>query len=66
MCLKCDVSVYKCHTCYSSFSVTVKRLLFPKIYHNFKCTLSFSLSSNVHVQNNGVQNNIAKNVLSWF
>jgi len=37
-----------------------------KDYHNFRCTWSFSLSSNGYVQNTGIQKNIAKKVVRKF
>ena len=33
-----------------SVPLTAQLLLFTKIYHNFRCTLSFSLTSDVHTQ----------------
>ena len=41
----------KCHVCYIDFPLTVKFLLFTEIYHNFRCTWSFSLFANAHFQN---------------
>ena len=45
----------KCYVCYIDCPLTVSLLLFAKIHHRFKCTWSFSLSSNAHAQNIGTR-----------
>jgi len=56
----------KCHVRDVGFLLIVKLLLFTKIYHHFKFTRSFSLSSNVHAQNFGAQKFLEKKVLRRF
>jgi len=62
-CISFKNAIYLCAKCYVRYigcPLTVSLLLLTKIYYNFMCTRSFSLSSHVHVQNVRTQKTFCK------